>query len=69
MTPVSKTLLDQMILQSRNQIMAYEDEAIFDAIDAIDLTPMCRNKSHEAFGRPITDCSDVDCVMRSIHES
>lgn len=69
MTPVSKTLLDKMILQSRNQIMAYEDEAIFDAIDALDPTPICRNRSHEAFGRSITDCSDVDCVVKSIHES
>jgi hypothetical protein len=48
----------------KHQIMVDEDERIFAAMDL--MVKRCNDKSHEAFGKDISYCSDPECVVKTV---
>ncbi len=48
------------------EIMAAEDQMVFDALDAVAQT--CRTEGHPGHGKPIAECTHPDCVVQHIHD-
>lgn len=60
-------LMSQVQANLAQQIMAAEDQRVFDALDAV--AQQCNNKAHAAYGKHLSECLEPDCVAAYIHES
>jgi hypothetical protein len=58
---------EEAVNRARDQIMAAEDQRVFDALDRI--AQECRTEGHPGFGKPMAECDHPDCVTEHVHES
>lgn len=79
--PLQKPWMDAAIQKARQQIMAAEDQALFDTLDAIAAGgndnaiaasglshAACSHRGHKAYLRPIGECLEPECVARHVVE-
>jgi len=64
---IKSDIMGDAVRRAAAEIMAQEDQAIFDALDAAART--CRTEGHPGFGKPMAECTHPDCVVEHIHES
>lgn len=61
------SLVDQWVANMSAEIQAEEDKAIFDALD--EAFRMCCVEGHTAYGKPLSECLEDECIARHIHDS